>query len=881
VSRPRLVERLNRGLTGKLTLISAPAGSGKTSLLSEWIPCSQQRVTWLSLDKGDNDPTCFWGYFIGALQLLQTGLGESALGLLQSPQPPPPELILTTLLNELAAFPHAFALVLDDYHVIESPAIHQALTFMLDHLPPQMHLMMTSRVDPPLPLSRLRSRDQLTELRARDLRFTLDEVTTFFNQVMGLALSTADVAALEARTEGWIAGLQLAALSMQGRNDLPNFVAAFTGSHRFILDYLTDEVLERRPKGTRNFLLQTSILGRLCGPLCNAVTGGSDSQATLERLEQANLFLIPLDDDRHWYRYHHLFAEMLQARLRQSEPELLPDLHRRASDWYAAHDSVAEAIQHALAASDVVRAAGLIERERWILLGRGEINTVRTWLDELPAEIVRARPRLSLAYAWIFSLLEQAEAIEPHLQDTERALAATEISEQPAEVDALQGEIATLRIETALNRSDMPGAIELCRYALKLLPEDNALVRGIATIYLGYAQRYNGQMAEAERAYVEASRLGVQADNLLLASHALANLSILQVVMGRLGAAAETSQRILQLTAERQRQDWPVAGLAYQGLGKVYYERNDLEAAEHHSRLGIEFGRRGSLIGLELNSRSTLAFTLQAQHDPDGADEMLRQIATMNERHHHLVHKAVAAASEARLRLRQGRTEQAGRWAETCGLRPDDSAWPYRLEVGYLTLARVFIAQGQAGAVLDLLHRLQQAAEADKRTGSLIEILILCALARQAQGDANGALTALEQALALAEPEGYIRIFVDEGAPMAALLRKALSHGVRPGYVDKLLITFEAEEPGSKEAEQRQGAPVIPRPPTPLLLEPLTERELELLRLVAAGRSNQEIAQELFLAVGTVKKHLNNIFGKLNVGSRTQAIVRARELELL
>ncbi|HEX9926198.1 MAG TPA: LuxR C-terminal-related transcriptional regulator, partial [Anaerolineae bacterium] len=730
---------------------------------------------------------------------------------------------------------------------------------------------------------------------AADLRFTPDEATAFFNQVMGLGLSTADIAALEAHTEGWIAGLQLAALSMQGRDDLPNFIAAFTGSHRFILDYLTDEVLERRPRGTKNFLLQTSILDRLCGSLCDAITGRSDGQATLERLEQANLFLIPLDDDRHWYRYHHLFAEVLQARLRQSQPELLPDLHGRASDWYEAHDSVAEAVQHALAAGNVIRAADLIEQERWTLLGRGEINTLYTWLDELPVETVRAHPRLSLAYAWIFSLLERAEAIEPRLQDAEQALAAAaaEIPEQAAETDAIRGEIAILRAETALNRSDIPGAIELCRHTLKLLPQANTLIRGVATFFLGHAQRRDGQMTEAEQAYVEASALGLRADNLLLALHALANLSIVQVALGRLGEAAETSQRILQIVSERRRQTWPVAGLAYQGLGKLHYEWNELDVAAHHLRRGLEFGQRGGLTGLEINSRSTLAFTLQAQHDPGGADEILRQIVALTERHHHPVHAATAAAQEARLRLSQGHLEQAARWAETCRLHPDDAAArSYSHEVEYLTLARVFIAQGQTEAGLALLHRLQQGAEADRRSGSLIEILTLCALARQAQGDLAGGLAELESALALAEPEGYVRTFVDEGEPMAELLRQARSRGIRPDYVSKLLVAFDFRLPildtstlrlRSEEPTLSTGFGLDLTSPSEIqnLVDPLSPRELELLHLVADGRSNQEIAQELFLAIGTVKKHLNNIFGKLEVSSRTQAVARARELDLL
>ena len=361
VVRPRLTQRLDEGLTHKLTLISAPAGFGKTTLLSEWIPHSEWCVTWVSLDEGDNDPTRFWSYFIAGLQQLNPDLGNTALLLFQSPQPPPLESCLTTLMNEIATFPEPFVLVLDDYHAIENSSLHNAITFLLDHLPPQLHLFITTRTDPPLPLSRLRSREQLTELRAGDLRFTPDEAMAFFNQVMGLGLSPGDVAALEAHAEGWIAGLQLAALSMQGRDDLPDFIAAFTGTHRYILDYLTDEVLERRPTGTKNFLLQTSILDRLCGPLCDAVTGGRDGQTTLERLEQANLFIVPLDDERRWYRYHHLFADVLRHRLALTQPQNVPEYHRRASVWFEQQGLVAEAIHHALVGQDFEHAATLIE----------------------------------------------------------------------------------------------------------------------------------------------------------------------------------------------------------------------------------------------------------------------------------------------------------------------------------------------------------------------------------------------------------------------------------------------------------------------------------------------------------------------------------------
>lgn len=886
VSRPRLTDRLNAGLDKNLTLIAAPAGFGKTTLLSEWIPQSPRCVTWLSLDDSDNDPARFWLYFIAALQMLNHEIGMGAQSLLQSPQPAGIETVLTILINEIAAFPDSFAHVFDDYHLIENPEIDDALAFLIDHQPPNMHLVLNTRADPDLPVSRLRARGQLVEIRAIDLRFSFEEASQFLNQSMGLDLSEENVAALEQRTEGWITGLQLAALSMQGSGDVDGFIKAFTGSNRYIVNYLVEEVLNQRPGGTLDFLLQTSILDRLCGSLCEAVTRQAGGHETLQKLEQAHLLTIPLDDEGIWYRYHHLFAEVLQARLRQSQPELVVDLHGRASEWYEAHGSIAEAVQHALAADDLMRAAELIDRERWTLLGRGEANTLRNWLDDLPVEVISHRPGLSLAYAWIFSLLEQAEAIEPRLQDAEKALAANATKgpeRTPLGDDAIRGEIATLRAETALSKSDIQAAIQLCRNALELLPEDNLLMRGVTTYFLGHGERRGGHMVEAESAYVKASSLGLQTDNFLLALHALAYLSSVQITMGRLNEAAETSQHILQITAERGRGAWPVAGLAYQGLSKLHYEWNDLDVAVRYSNLGIESGQYGGLTGLEINSLSVLAFALQAQGNLEEADQVLRQIAALNDQHHHPVHAAHAAAWEARLRLRQGRLEQAVRWAETCGLGIEDAVLPYTREVEYLTLARVLIAQEQPEAVLRLLVRLQQVAESDQRKGSLIQISMLQALACQTQGDLPSALDTLERALAMAEPEGYVRTFLDEGEPVRLLISEvssAIANSTADSsrllaYTDRLLSSFNItiRTPPNQPISNQQST-------INNLVDPLSERELEVLHLIQAGFNNQEIAEHLVIAVSTVKSHINNLYSKFGVHSRTQAIAIARDLGL-
>ena len=872
------------GLEKKLTLIAAPAGFGKTTLLSEWIPQSPRCVTWLSLDEADNDSTRFWAYFITSLQGLRPQLGESVLALLQSLQASPIPSILTALINDVSAFPDAFAIVLDDYHVIELQPIHEALTFLIAHMPDNMHLIITTRIDPPLPLARLRARDKLTEIRANDLRFTADETGLFLTQETGKNLTAEEVAVLEVRTEGWIAGLQIAALSMQGRDDISEFIRVFSGSHRHILGYLADEALNQRPKGTLDFLLQTSILERLCGPLCDAVTGESGGQEILESLEHANLFITALDDDGKWYRYHHLFAEVLQARLRQNYPEMPAELHKRASEWFEAHDSVLEAVQHALAAGELDRAAQLIGQQRWVLLGRGEANTLHRWLDELPVELLREYPGLSLAYAWILSLLEQPETIEDHLLDAEYALSnSTLLTSQDTVEDpcTIRGEIATLRAEIALNQLDIPHAIALCHEALELLPEENKMMRGVTTYYLGHAERHRGNMIEAERAYTEASNIGLHTDNLLLALHALANLSSVNIAMGRLKEAAQTSQRILESTEERQRQSWPVAGLAYQGLSKLYYEWNDLDAAERYSRQGIEYGQRGGLIGLEFNSLSVLASTLQAQGNSSGADEMLRKIAVINDQNHHPIYTSHSAAWEARLRLQQGHIEQAILWAESCGLKIKDTEWPYPRAVEYLTLARVLIAQGKFEGVEGILDQLFQAAEENKRTGDLIEILIQQASYWYALNKKDHALQLIERALTLAKSEGFVRSFVDEGEPIRSLLLECQSSiNTRIGvaidneslrlltYTDKLLAAFSQLAPMEK-------IKVEPN------IEPLSEREFDILRLIATGRSNNEIAEILVIALSTVKSHINNLYGKLGTNRRTEAISIARDLGLL
>lgn len=888
VARPRLIDRLNAATEHTLTLISAPAGFGKTTLLSEWITRSVRPVAWLSLDAEDNDLVRFFTYFIAALRTLHDAIGDGVLSMLQSPQPLPLAMILPSLINEVATIPTDIVLVLDDYHLIDAQPIHDMLVFLLDHLPPQMHLVIATRSDPPLSLARLRARGQLREVRAADLRFTHDEVVAFLTTVMDLKLSAVDVAALETRVEGWVTGLQLAALAMHGREDISGFLAAFTGSHRYVLTYLVEDVLEHQPEHVQTFLLRTSILDRLTSPLCNALTDGTDSQAMLELLEQANLFTVPLDDEGTWYRYHPLFADTLRHHLQRTQPDLVPELHRRASVWYEQQGFVAEAVRHALSAKDVDRAALLIEHIAKTMLGHGEIITLRGWMEALPAEMVRGRPWLGLTYAWILLINSQLEAIAPRLEDVEQALAAQhELS--LIETNHLLGQVAALRAQVALQAHDFPRAIDLCRQALERIPQDNAFGRSIVALSLGSAYRLSGDAEAASKAFSEASANGQAAGHILLTLYALTNLAELSDLQGQLHQVARIHRQALRLATEGHGQPVPIAGMAHVGLGKLLREWNDLDAAMRHLLEGEELGRRGGLEGVVLDSAITQALVFQAQGNAENALERLDSAEEIAQRLQASTIVERIAAFRARLDLARGRLGSAVQWVQQSGLRVDDEMNIER-EIEHLTLARVLIAQGREQPTsshlqqaLALLSRLRKSAETAGRLGRVIEIQALQALALHAQGDTAGAMTALERAVSLAEPEGYVRTFVDEDLPMRELLRRLLElqrksrtsagRGYSLEYVRNLLVAFE--QPIHRLKQTPPARAVQP------LLDPLSERELEVLRLIAAGRKNQEIADELVVVVGTVKAHINSIYRKLDVTSRVQAVSRAKALHLL
>ncbi len=887
VPRPHLVERLNEGLVAgcKLALISASAGFGKTTLASEWVAICERPVAWLSLDEGDNDPTRFLTYFIAALQTITVNIGAGVLAVLQSPQPPSTESILTTLLNDITTIPDSFILVLDDYHVIDSQPVDQALTFLVEHLPPRMHLVIATREDPHLPLARLRARGQLTELRAADLRFTPIEASEFLNRVMGLNLSAEDIASLETRTEGWIAGLQLAALSMQGRSDAASFIQAFTGSHRFVVDYLVEEVLQRQPEGIHSFLLKTAILDRLSGSLCDAVTGREDGKGMLETLERGNLFLIPLDDQRQWYRYHPLFAEVLQARLLHEHPDQVFSLHQRASEWYEHNASAADAIRHALAAKDFERAAILIElavpemrRNR-----QGATVTELGWLKALPDVLVHFRPVLCVDYAYALFGGGELEAVDARLRDAERWLDTKTDTAEMVVVDEeefrrLPGMIALLRAAQALARGDMLEAAKNARRVLDLAPEDTHLMLGGAASVLGLAALESGDLETASRMTADGMSNVRLAGYISSAIGGAIVLADIQIAQGRLRGAMTTYEQALQWATVPGAPVLRGAADMYVGMSNLHYEHNDLKTALQHL---LTIQALGELAGLPQNPYrwcAAMARIRQAQGDLDEALDLLDRAERLYEANFSPnVHPIVTR--KVRVWVAQGRLGEALGWAREQGLSVDNKL-SYLHEFDHITLARLLLAcylsdhsDGSISEVMGLLERLLKAAEERGGKGSVIEILVLQALAYHAQGDLPAALLSLQHALALAEPEGYIRMFVDEGPPMAQLLLEAASRGIMPDYTGKLLAAFEAEKRRSEDKS--------PLPPTQPLIEPLSQREIKILQLIAQGLSNREIGERLFLALDTVKGHNRNIFDKLQVHSRTEAIARARELSLL
>jgi LuxR family maltose regulon positive regulatory protein len=885
VLRPRLIERLNEGLSSgrKLILISASAGFGKTTLVSEWVAVCERPVAWLSLDEGDNDSTRFLTYFIAALQTIDANIGAGVLGVLQFPQPPSTESILTALINEITTLPDNFIFVLDDYHIIDSKSVDNALTFLIEHLPPQMHLVIATREDPPLPLARLRVRNQLTELRAVDLRFTPSEAVEFLNQAMGLNLSTENIAALETRTEGWIAGLQLAALSMQGHQDAASFIKSFTGSHHFVLDYLIEEVLQQQSESVQAFLLSTSILDRMCGPLCDAVLLESPArgQETLEYLEHANLFIVSLDNERRWYRYHHLFSDLLRQRL--GKPKEFAEFHLRASQWHEENGDLGAAFHHAIAAGDFVRAVGVAEAA-W----QGMEESFQTaawlgWVKKLPEEIIRVRPVLCTLMGRAFANMGEPEASELRLQDAERCLDGSDVANE-AQLKPLPAMIALARAYNAQVQGNLVTTVKYAEQAIQLIPENDFYRRAQAIITLEASHWASGNLESAIWAIGDWMESMTLLGNHVFVVASAFGVADLLVGLGRLGEAERAYQDALQLAAQHGPEAEHITAHHHLGLSMIYHQRGDDALAAHHLQQAAELGLQTTLADWLYRWHVAQAQLKEAAGDLETA------LALLNDAKRVYIQTVVPdlrpiAALKARIHLKQGRPDKVRAWAAERGLSLADEV-SYLHEFEHLTLARLEIANPQVNA---LLARLLQAAEAQKRRGSALDILLVQALAHEAQGNRPQALAALKGALSLAEPEGYVRIFVDEGEPMRMLIadfrfsiEKQMSSSAHAqlGYTGKLLAAF-APPVNKQSTTPALAAGASVKNPKSEMVEPLSERELEVLRLVARGLSNREISERLFLAVNTVKGHNQKIFDKLQVQSRTEAVARARELGLL
>lgn len=907
VQRPHLVSRLDASRHFPLTLVSAPAGFGKTTLLAEWAihatgakptaypstslsspdqPSTTQpvEVIWISLDAGDNDPSRFLASLVAAFRRARPGLAPLADTMLGASAPAAPERVLTELLNDLENVPGSFALMLDDYHVITAQAVHDAVTFLLDHLPPGLRLMIATRVDPPLLLSRLRARNQLLELRAADVRFTLDEAAAFLNTSMGLTLSAADIATLEARTEGWIAGLQMAALSLQHRPDTTEFIRAFSGSHRHILDYLVDEVLTRQPEDVQTFLLRTSILDRLCGPLCDAVLNesgdtsrafvpSSHSQAILEYLDHANLFLVPLDDERRWYRYHHLFADLLRAQLQQRHAEVIAALHTRASEWYEQTGFDNDAIEHAFLAQDFERAARLIERDFRHMWQRSDPRFL-PFAQQLPQDVVHRRLWLRAYRAMVLITLGQLERAEALLHDTDE----TRVNKwSPDEQDATAlMDVSRAYIADLLGRPS--SIIEVGEQALTLVSEDLPPLRNTIAYWLGIAYYLRGQFDDAERGWSDSLSRDWNSQTTNTIAPIVSKRVRMRQIQGRLDDAEAIGRDALRLMDQRGVRAFYIGGLVPVALADVLRERNDLRSAEELARRGLEALQPWPSPNPRASAYTTLARIQRTAGDVEGATLTLADLDRLTAGA--ILTPDVRAerdTEQVRLWLRQGDRASVDAWIAR-NMATEMHVIAFRSELDHITLCRVLLARGEARRANTLLARLAQAAEAGGRLGRLIEILALQAIAREQEGDQAEALAVLSWALALAEPQGYVRTFLDEGEPMAALLSRAST-----AYAARLLATFEDNRP---RVEYHEPTP-LPMPqaadvaqPT-ALVEPLSERELEVLRLLADGLTTREIADRLFIAPGTAKVHIHHIYGKLDTPNRAQALARARELRLL
>lgn len=868
VPRPRLIEKLNTGLSRKLTILSAPAGFGKTTLLSSWAAqVESAQVSWVSLDDEDNSVSRFITYLVTALQSIEGHFGAGALSAIQSPGAQQLDFIITNLINEISDSDKDWVLVLDDYHLVECEAIHQALALFINHLPTNFHLVISTRIDPPLPLAHLRGQGQLTELRFQDLQFTFGEASEFLNKVMGLNLIPEEIQMLEGRTEGWIAGLQMAAISMQSYQEKSDFIDAFSGSHHFILDYLVEEVLERQPHNVQDFLLKTSILKRMTADLCNAVTGANDANLILSQLEQASLFLVPLDEERRWFRFHHLFADLLDKILKQRKsPQQIWELHRRASKWHQKNGTLEEAMFHAIAGKDFEQAAMMIEENIAGMFMRSEVPILISWIEKLPQEIVYNRPWIDVHRANTLALASQLDEVDPLLDGVERRI-------EPGNPKnaALLGHIAAIRAYTANLRGDGANLIEMAERTKHYLPDANVIARGMAAYALADFYFANDDMERASQELQDMLRVGQHTGQIMMSIPALYDLAAIRKVQGRLNQAEELYSRAYRVLAENYAMDSRVRFGYEFGLADLLRERNQLDEAHQHAVMGIELRQR--LGGYLVVGDIVLMRILQAMGDADGAMGVLQNTEKYMQTYPFQM-GTTAEYKTARVVqcLAVGDVETANQWMEACN---------GGTELEQLALARLWLAQDKAADAQRLLNTQRIHAEKSGRTGRLIEILGLLAIAQNKLGQTDEAVTTLSHALSLARPEGYRRVFLDMGVPLYCLLEQIISKDIsaestfiQDEYVRDLLDAFQHQNQAAATSSESS-----PYPKT--TFDDLTDREKDVLRLLAGGLTNKQIANQLVVAPSTIKQHLKNIFRKLDVHSRTQAVARGRELNLL
>jgi LuxR family maltose regulon positive regulatory protein len=886
IPRPHLTKRLNDGLRGGLTLVTAPAGFGKTTLVSTWISEQESPVAWLSLDENDNDLNRFLTYLVAALRNISNGIGIGVLTVLQSSQKPQTEVLLTILVNEIATIERPFILVLDDCHLINDQPVNEALEFLIYHLPANLHLVLIGRVELPIPFSRLRVGGQLTEIRSDDLRFSLEETTNLLNKRMTLDLTNEDIRALETRTEGWIAGLQLAALSLQGRSDKHEFVKAFSGTHIHIIDYLVEEVLSRQSDEIRSFLCRTSILGQMCAPLCDAILGLSNSRQILRELQEAELFLIPLDLDMHWFRYHHLFADFLRLCLEDEQIDQIANLHCRAAEWYEANGYVDDALDHFLAAEAYTEAARLVEGHGRDLLEQSQLATLMKWVEKIPDEYVCKRPWLCVYHAWALRLSgAKFQIVESQIIDARKALEKqglltlqTDFDEQ-AEISVeeshrLMGHIIALRAFQALYTERIPQVIKLAEQAKTYNPEEG-FVRSSIGFALGWAYRFSGDLVASHQAFDETTSVSIKTGNIYMAVAAKCRNGYGKVLSGQLHQAAEHLREAENLSTSTDGLHLPVVGYAYVYLAGVLFEWNDLDRAMQYAVDGIEQCEQVGYIMDQIVGYVYLVRVRLAMGDWDGAQEACKNAKQLSQMMKDYVYALRWVEDcEVRLWVAQGDLDALSRWVQECGLNVDDDL-TFMRDIDYIILARALLALANSHSsysLIDtetLLKRMQVMAETAGWNGKLIEILVLQALLFHKKGDEEGALNSLAEALTLAKPEGNIRTFIDEGQPMAELLRVGESRGIETHYIHLLL---DALDPVRKI---NHPGPVKP------LIEQLSERELEVLKMLATDLSGPEIARELSIALSTVRYHTNNIYGKLSVNNRRAAVRMADKLNIL